>query len=99
MPVGEEKVFCFHGHTLDLRRGCLYRADQSIELRPKSFALLRYLVENAGRLISKDDLILAVWGDVAVTDVSLARCVSDVRLALHDHAQTIIRTVARRGYL
>ena len=99
MPASDEKVFCFQGHTLDLRRGFLCRADQNVELRPKSFALLRYLVENAGRLVSKDELIVAVWGDVAVTDVSLARCVSDVRLALQDHAQMVIRTVPRRGYL
>src|SRR5277367_3634215 len=99
MPVSDEKVFCFHEYTLDLRRGCLCRGDHEIELRPKSFALLRYLVENAGRLASKDELIGTVWGDVAVTDASLARCVSDVRLALRDHAQRIIKTVPRRGYL
>jgi class 3 adenylate cyclase/tetratricopeptide (TPR) repeat protein len=99
MPVSDEKIFCFHEYTLDLRRGCLCRADREIELRPKSFALLRYLVENAGRLASKDELIGTIWGDVAVTDVSLARCVSDVRLALQDHAQQIIKTVPRRGYL
>jgi DNA-binding winged helix-turn-helix (wHTH) protein/predicted ATPase len=99
MPVSDEKVFWFQSYTLDLRRGHLCHADQSVELRPKSFALLRYLVENAGRLVSKDELIDAVWGNVAVTDVSLARCVSDVRLALRDHSQKIIRTVPRRGYL
>jgi class 3 adenylate cyclase/predicted ATPase len=99
MPVGDEKVLCFQGYALDLRRGCLCLDDHDIELRPKSFALLRYLVENAGRLISKDELIAAIWGDVAVTDASLARCVSDVRLALQDQAQLIIRTVPRRGYL
>ena len=99
MPVGDDKVFCFHDFTLDLRRGCLCRADHDIELRPKSFALLRYLVENAGRLASKDELVGAVWGDVAVTDASLARCVSDVRLALQDQSQRIIKTVPRRGYL
>jgi class 3 adenylate cyclase/predicted ATPase len=99
MPGSDEKTFCFHEYTLDLRRGCLCRGDHEIELRPKSFALLRYLVENAGRLASKDELIGTIWGDVAVTDVSLARCVSDVRLALQDHAQQIIKTVPRRGYL
>ena len=99
MPVSDEKILCFQDFTLDLRRGCLCRANQDIELRPKSFALLCYLVANAGRLASKDDLIAGVWGDVAVTDASLARCVSDVRLALQDRAQRIIKTVPRRGYL
>jgi class 3 adenylate cyclase/tetratricopeptide (TPR) repeat protein len=99
MPNGDENVLCFDRYKLDLRRGCLLRADRKIELRPKSFALLRCLVENAGRLVSKDELIKALWGDVAVTDVSLARCASDVRLALQDQAQQIIKTVPRRGYL
>ena len=99
MQVVDEKVFNFEGFTLDLRRGCLRRANREIELRPKSFAVLRYLVENAGRLVSKDELIGTVWTTIAVTDVSLTRCVSDVRLALQDREQRIIRTVPRRGYL
>jgi class 3 adenylate cyclase/predicted ATPase len=99
MQAAGEDVFFFADYALDLRRGCLRRADDEIELRPKSFAVLRHLVENAGRLISKDELIGTVWADVNVTDVSLARCVSDVRLALQDREQRIIRTVPRRGYL
>jgi class 3 adenylate cyclase/DNA-binding winged helix-turn-helix (wHTH) protein/predicted ATPase len=94
-----DKIFCFEGYTLDLRRGCLRGDDREVELRPKSFEVLRYLVENAGRLVSKDELIGAVWPDVIVTDDSLTRCVSDVRLALQDHGQRIIKTVPRRGYL
>jgi TolB-like protein/Tfp pilus assembly protein PilF len=73
--------------------------DLEIELRPKSFAVLRYLVENAGRLVPKDELIKAIWPGVTVTDESLARCVSDVRSAIDDSDQRIIKTVVRRGYL
>jgi adenylate cyclase len=68
-------------------------------LRPKSFEVLCYLVENAGRLVPKEELIKAIWRNVSVTDESLARCVSDVRLALDDSEQRIIRTLLRRGYL
>jgi TolB-like protein/Tfp pilus assembly protein PilF len=93
------KAFSFEGYTLDLVRGCLSAGEREIELRPKSFALLRYLVENAGRLASKDELIKAVWPDVVVSDESLAHCVSEVRGALDDDRQRIIRTVPRRGYL
>jgi class 3 adenylate cyclase/tetratricopeptide (TPR) repeat protein len=99
MQVIGEKVFSFEGFTLDLRRGCLRSGDREVEVRPKSFEVLRYLVENAGRLVSKDELIRAVWLNVVVTDESLTRCVSDVRLALEDHDQRIIKTVPRRGYL
>jgi len=92
-------IFRFEGYTLDLRRGSLHAGDREIELRPKSFEMLCYLVENAGRLISKDELIRAVWPNVTVTDESLTRCVSDVRLALGDAEQRIIKTLLRRGYL
>jgi adenylate cyclase len=61
--------------------------------------VLRYLAENAGRLVGKDELIAAVWPGVFVTDESVARCISDVRTALGDTRQDIIRTVPRRGYL
>jgi TolB-like protein len=98
MQAGE-RIFRFEGYTLDLRRGCLHAADREIELRPKSFEMLRYLVENAGRLISKNELIEAIWPNVAVADESLTRCVSDVRLALGDADQRVIRTLPRRGYL
>jgi len=94
-----EQAFCFEGYTLDLKRGCLRVADREIELRPKSFELLRYPVENAGRLVAKDELVKALWPDVIVTDESLTRCVSDVRLALGDNYRRIIKTVTRRGYL
>jgi TolB-like protein len=99
MPEVGGKVFSFESFTLDLKRGCLRREDREVELRPKSFEVLRYLVENAGRLVSKDELIRAVWPSVIVTDESLTRCVSDARLALGDKGQRIIETVPRRGYL
>jgi TolB-like protein/Tfp pilus assembly protein PilF len=94
-----EKVFSFASFTLDLGRGCLRSADREVELRPKSFEVLRHLVENAGRLVSKDQLIQAVWPNVVVTDESLTRCVSDIRLALRDADRRVIKTVPRRGYL
>jgi adenylate cyclase len=96
--VGRD-VYSFEGYTLDLSRGCVRNADLEVQLRPKSFELLRYLVTNAGRLISKDELVNAVWPNVIVSDDSLAQCVSDVRHALNDPDRRIIKTVPRRGYL
>jgi DNA-binding winged helix-turn-helix (wHTH) protein len=90
-----EKEFEFEGLTLNLRRGCLRGAGGEIELRPKSFEVLRYLAETAGRLVPEDELMKAVWPHVIVIDEPLARCVSDVRLALSDRQQQIIRTVPR----
>jgi TolB-like protein/Tfp pilus assembly protein PilF len=99
MQTASEKTFRFERYELDLRRGCLRADDREIELRPKSFGVLRYLVENAGRLVPKDELIKAIWPDVIVADEALSRCVSDVRVALDDSAQRIIKTLPRRGYL
>src|SRR5215470_13633120 len=91
-------MFRFGEYTLDVVRGCLRTADRDIELRPKSFEVLRCLVENAGRLVTKDELIKTVWPNVVVTDDSLMQCVSEVRHAIADDGQSIIKTVPRRGY-
>lgn len=99
MASPTEKHFSFERFTLDLRRGCLRVEDREVELRPKSFEALRYLVENAGRLISKDELINQLWPKITVSDESLARCISDVRVALRDEDQRVVKTVPRRGYL
>ena len=99
MHTLDHQVFQFGSFRLDLTRGCVFDGDREIELRPKSFEVLRYLVENAGRLVSKDELIGRIWPNVIVNDDSLARCVSDVRQAFRDETQRIIKTVPRRGYL
>src|SRR5215467_2420305 len=91
-------MFRFEEYTLDVARGCLRTADREIELRPKSFEVLRCLVENAGRLVTRDELIKTVWPNVVVTDDSLMQCVSEVRHAIADDRQTIIKTIPRRGY-
>src|SRR5262245_14750739 len=92
-------LFEFEGFILDLARGSLRVGDQFIALRPKSFDVLRYLVENAGRLVSKDELANTIWADIFVEDDALTHCVSEVRKALGDHDRRIIKTVPRRGYL
>src|SRR5882757_2687299 len=91
-------IFQFGEYTLDIAQGCLRTADREVDLRPKSFEVLRCLVENVGRLVTKDELIKAVWPKVIVTDESLARCISEVRQAIADSNQKIIKTVPRRGY-
>ena len=99
MHATRDFIFRFGRYVLDLRRGCLLVDEREVALRPKSFGLLRYLVENAGRLVTKDELLEAIWPDVTVTDESISRCMSDVRHALGDNGHHIVRTVPRRGYL
>src|SRR5262245_22051179 len=91
-------MYQFQGYTLDTNRCLLRSADRELELRPKSFELLRYLVENADRLITKEELIKTIWPHVVVTDDSLTQCVSEARQAIGDAGQIIIKTVPRRGY-
>jgi adenylate cyclase len=89
----------FSSLTLDLERLCLLGPAGQIRLRPKSFEVLRYLAERAGQAVTKDELIAAIWPKVTVSDESLTRCISDIRLAIGDHAQHIIKTLPKRGYL
>ena len=92
-------VFCFEGFRLDATRRTLQRAGAEVDLRAKCFDLLTCLARNAGRVVTKDELIETVWPNVVVTDESLTRCVSDIRQALGDGAQHIVKTVPRQGYL
>ena len=93
------QIYSFDEFTLDLTRGCLLRQTDEIKLRPKSFEVLKYLAENSGRLIGKDEIIETVWQGMAVTDDSLVQCLKDIRHALNDKSQKIIKTVPRRGYI
>ena len=93
-------AYRFEGFTLDLLRGSLLAVDGAeIALRPKSIALLRYLVEHPGRLIDRDEIMRAVWPGVFVTDDSVTQCVKEVRRALADAEQRLLRTLPRRGYI
>ena len=69
-----------------------------IALRRQSFAVLRHLLAHANHLVTKDDLVAAVWPGVAVTDDSLVQCVHEIRRALGDDAHKLLKTVSKRGY-
>ena len=89
----------FGPFVLDTARMALMQGGSEIELRPKAFETLLVLLRHAGRVVSKDELVAAVWPDVIVNDDSLAQCVSDVRKAIADTEQRYIRTLSRRGYM
>ena len=88
----------FDRFILDLDRGSLLLDGNEIALRPKTFAVLRYLSENCARLVSKDELFAAVWPNLAVTDDTLVQSIGELRRALGDDGPRLIRTVPRRGY-
>lgn len=92
-------VYRFDRFVLDLVRGALLADGAERALRPKSFALLRHLVANAERLIGRDEIMQAVWPGVFVTDDSIGQCIKEIRRALDDDQQRLLRTLPRRGYL
>jgi DNA-binding winged helix-turn-helix (wHTH) protein/tetratricopeptide (TPR) repeat protein/type II secretory pathway predicted ATPase ExeA len=93
-------VLRFGPFQLDLENEQLRQGTGAVHLRPKSFAVLRYLAEHPGRLITKEILLEAVWPGVVVSESVLAVCVSELRTALGDRAQSrrYIETAPRRGY-
>ena len=93
------EVLQFERFALDLNRGCVLIDGRTIDLRPKTFEVLRHLAANAGQLVSKDDLYEAAWPGVIVGDDSLSQCIHELRQLLGDTDRRLIRTMSRRGYL
>lgn len=90
----------FAGHEIDLQRAELRgRHGQPIRLRPKSFDMLLMLAGNARRIVSKQELIEAIWPNVHVSEDSLFQCIREIRAALGDDRRELIRAVSGRGYL
>ncbi len=90
----------FRSFRFDPTSERLWHGSHEVTLRPKTFAVLRYLLEHAGKLITKADLLDAVWPGIAVSDVVPTVCVQELRKMLGDPAGTprIIETVPKRGY-
>lgn len=89
-----------HDWTFDPERNALRRGPDSVRLEPKAADLLRVLHAHVGAVVSKDALIRAVWGDVAVSEEVLTTSIYQLRRALGDdrHAPRYIETIPRRGY-
>lgn len=87
-------------YCLDQQNQCLLFGTKEIALRPKTFALLQFLVESGDRLVAKEDLLDAVWAETAVGEEVLKGCIRELRSALGDDPKNprFIRTYPRRGY-
>ena len=85
---------------IEAENECAWRGEQRLQLMPKAFAVLRHLVDHAGRLITKEELLTRVWRDAIVSDAALTTCIRDLRRALGDSSDTprYIETVHRRGF-
>ena len=90
----------FPPFRLDLGNQCLWRGDTRVDLMPKPFAVLQYLVEHAGQLVTSDQLLSAIWPDTYVQPEILRRYILEVRRALGDAAEAprFVQTLPKRGY-
>ncbi len=98
--VSLEQPIVFGNYRLDLTNQCLWRDERSIPIPPKEFAVLLYLLRHPGRLVTKDELIEAVWPETTVTDGVLKVSIRKIRVALDDDPKSprFIETAHRRGY-
>src|ERR1700676_5729112 len=90
----------FGEFLLDPRKRTLSRADSPVSLTPKAFDVLLFLAQNPSRLVTKEELLQAVWGDTFVEEGNLTQYISHLRKALGDNAEDtrLIVTIARKGY-
>ena len=93
-------MYRFDDVSVDLKRLVITRGGAHVEIEPKAFDVLRYLLEHADRLVTKDELLESVWRDTFVTPNVLTRAIAQLRRVLGDDAREAryIETVARRGY-
>ena len=82
-----DRLLIFGSYRWDPHTGQLWRGKQEVSLTGKASAVLRYLVERAGQLVTKDELFGAVWPQTVVSDAALSSCIQELRQALGDDAK------------
>ena len=98
--VQPAKEIIFEPYRLDCEAGQLWQADRVVELQARPLAVLQYLAERPGLVVSKEELLQGVWEDTYVTRTTLKVCIRTIREALGDEAQQsrYLETVGREGY-
>ena len=93
-------LYCFGQFVLDSRKRTLSHADSPVSLTPRAFDVLLFLAQNPNRLVTKEELLQAVWGDTFVEEGNLTQYISHLRKALGDNSEDtrLIVTIARKGY-
>jgi DNA-binding winged helix-turn-helix (wHTH) protein len=96
----EHRILIFESFCLDVGNERLWRVQEVIHLTHKAFAVLLYLAEHAGQLVTKDELLEVVWAQTHVSEAALAVCIREIRQAVGESARTprFIETVHGRGY-
>src|SRR5262249_33367402 len=95
-----DRQFVFAPFRLDLVNEQLWQGEELVPLRPKLFAVLRYLVEHAGRVVTQEELRTAVWPATVVSESVLRGAIRELREVLGDAADAVrfVETVPHRGY-
>lgn len=92
--------YAFDGFALDLNRGDLRRGDEVLPVEPMAYAVLSHLVQNAERLVAKDELVEKVWDGRFISDAAVSTVIKSLRRVLGDDGkqQRFVRTVHGRGF-
>lgn len=100
LPWSHDVRFAFKDCVLDIGRRELTRQAEAVSIGPQVFDLLVYLVQNAERVVSKDDVLEAVWGGRAISESTLTSHINAVRKAIGDSGgeQRLVRTIPRKGF-
>ena len=93
-------IYAFHDFELDTERVELREKDVAVAVEPQVFALLRFLIENRERMVTKDEIVTAVWNGRIVSDSAITSRIKTARQVVGDNgrAQSIIRTVHGLGF-
>jgi adenylate cyclase len=97
--VGRKLLYLFEDYGLDTDRRELSRGTSLIPVEPKVFDLLVYVIRNREHVVSKDDLVAAIWNGRVVSESALTTCINAARTAIGDsgEAQRLIKTLPRKG--
>src|SRR5919204_6202798 len=93
-------IYVFGAYEFDTDRRVLRLAGTPVNLEPKVFDLLAYLIQHHDQFISRDKLYAQLWPQQFVSEAALTYCISEARKAVGDNgrAQRVIKTVHGRGY-
>src|SRR5271166_6164497 len=100
MADGAVMLYLFEDYALDADRRELLKADRQIAVQPQVFDVLAFLIANRGRVVSKDEIIEAVWDGRVVSESTLTSRINAARSAVGDsgEAQRLIKTASRKGF-
>ena len=99
-PSKPDAMKFFHSFRLDQANHCLWREDERVSIPPKVYDVLRYLVENPGRLVTQDELLEKVWPETYVNPEVIRKYILEIRRVLGDRPDKpeFIETLPKRGY-